>query len=330
MNKWLALALLSVSPMAFAEFGFGTCCSGYVCGIIPCDNECAGMAFTSWGSDMSSKLADTSSAFGDLSTSTLDVASSYSEFYSNLTTITNNYYQEVLAGLDAFADKVEFAETVKQKGGFETLVDSVDSELNQAYSNALLSRELFLHENRFGDYSYSESLATNLNNVSDLASWAVQTDQWYSDLITSIYASLDLNDDADSDNLSEKYKESLLDNYVGIVSRVTDNDIDDSEHYNIAASIYVTNSKNPILKGIGLSKIISDATLQSSEQSNSDTNKENAINPLVSQSLLNSISYNTSYGLRRELDVVEAKKSALLQEYLRYKNVSNISSIGVE
>ena len=60
-----ALNMAFVTP-ASAAFGFGSCCSGYPCGTIPCDSGCAGKALSSMGTDVSSSANDADSAYDSL------------------------------------------------------------------------------------------------------------------------------------------------------------------------------------------------------------------------------------------------------------------------
>jgi len=48
MNRIFLLIVFFSCFKVHAYFGFGPCCSGYTCGVIPCDSTCAGPAFKSF------------------------------------------------------------------------------------------------------------------------------------------------------------------------------------------------------------------------------------------------------------------------------------------
>ena len=67
--RFILILLLSVPSVVKANFWLGPCCSGYMCGIIPCDGACSGKAFMDFGKTMTEGYAKASQSAMDITSS---------------------------------------------------------------------------------------------------------------------------------------------------------------------------------------------------------------------------------------------------------------------
>ena len=112
MVRFILFSIFLFIPFkSHANFGFGPCCSGYTCGIIPCDSSCAGKAFNSFGTKASQLLSSVNTSSKDLSLSEADVSASVAEMYSSLATSYQSNHESKITALDGVALKLELAQS---------------------------------------------------------------------------------------------------------------------------------------------------------------------------------------------------------------------------
>ena len=136
-----ALNMAFVTP-ASAAFGFGSCCSGYPCGTIPCDSGCAGKALSSMGTDVSSSANDADSAYDSLTDAIETVDESFESLGDDVVDSLVDQKDQILEALSASTNRIELAETQRTKAlqnGSDFIVNSLRQamkEVNVAESTA--------------------------------------------------------------------------------------------------------------------------------------------------------------------------------------------------
>lgn len=101
---------LSLIPThSYAAFGLGPCCSGFPCGIIPCDTGCAGQAITQMGSSVTAALSSLQSTYEQQTQVTNETQESVSSLAQSLVNVLNDTHQERLKGLDAATARIEMS-----------------------------------------------------------------------------------------------------------------------------------------------------------------------------------------------------------------------------
>lgn len=122
--------LLPVSAKAF-EFGFGPCCSGYLCGIVPCDKTCAGPAIGEFGASFSAGLDRISSNLNSYTDETLDTSSQASSFFQDVGASIGDFTEQFLSGIDANSRQMELLSQMHNTA-YEQLADLVTNTFSQS------------------------------------------------------------------------------------------------------------------------------------------------------------------------------------------------------
>lgn len=118
-----------------ADFGFGPCCSGATCGIIPCDASCGGKAFDNFGDKVSSLIEQVSTSTNSLSRESLAANTSAATFYGEVGTAYQLNHTLFITGWDAIAIKSEVgasALSITIKTFFEQVTNTVTQSIKQA------------------------------------------------------------------------------------------------------------------------------------------------------------------------------------------------------
>ena len=132
---------ISLSNSSFASFGFGPCCGGFTCGIIPCDTGCSGAAFSSMGSTVSSLYKQWSSLLDDMTKASNDVNSELVDVGVNISNVLTSNHRDVISGLDA-KNKTVLA-TLDQQN--KTIQNTGDASI-ASISNTLKSISIYRNE----------------------------------------------------------------------------------------------------------------------------------------------------------------------------------------
>tara|TARA_Y100001973_G_C5209208_1_gene344162 strand:+ start:11742 stop:12728 length:987 start_codon:yes stop_codon:yes gene_type:complete len=145
MTRLFLILLFLIFPFkTHANFGFGPCCSGYTCGIIPCDSSCAGKAFNKFGTKASQLLNSINSTSEELSVSGAEASAAVTEMYSSLATSYQANHESKITALDGMTLKVELAQSGVSKS-VTTFFEALVSE----FVNALKSQSKLksVHDN---------------------------------------------------------------------------------------------------------------------------------------------------------------------------------------
>ncbi|QCZ95522.1 hypothetical protein [Salinimonas iocasae] len=105
-NKTFIVCLILMSINAKAEVGFGSCCAGATCGIVPCDSTCAGPALIRFGNSFSSLLDDVSEEHRSLTQETESVSTAAIDFYSDLAEQKSKNNRNTMTSLGGLTGKV--------------------------------------------------------------------------------------------------------------------------------------------------------------------------------------------------------------------------------
>lgn len=327
----LFLSLLFMSPFASATFGLGPCCSGAICGIIPCDNECAGVALVSWGSNMSSGLSNSATTFDNLTKKTKTVGTNFVEFYSKATNSATKLSVDVLAGLDAMASKIEFSIMAKQKS-LEAMYNTTNSILHEAYSHSSLVKKLIRNTAKYGEYAQSVSARDLLNESKERVSLGITEQESRENLMQYVEQILLLQNDSVENDWSKRYKDKIVDTSFLLAEANTGIAAVIADPKEIAFKLANTLEGREItLSSYALSNTIAESLPLREEFPISvyafDFNS--SLSGISNIKNLNAVATYTHYGLNRELSINNALKTRQLNRYLSMIRATNVSAVGV-
>ncbi|WP_018984004.1 hypothetical protein [Salinimonas chungwhensis] len=154
------LTLMSIN--AKAEIGFGSCCAGATCGIIPCDSTCAGPALIRFGNSFSSLLDDVSNEHSSLAQETENVSTAAVDFYTDLAEQKSKNSKNTLVSMGGMTGKVVLSkrQTLKVLQSQYEQVTNLVVEAIKSLSNIGRYAD---HERVLGN----QALPGNFNRLSD-------------------------------------------------------------------------------------------------------------------------------------------------------------------
>jgi uncharacterized protein YdcH (DUF465 family) len=322
---FLLSCLLGFSPLSQATFGLGPCCSGAVCGIIPCDNECAGAALTTWGSDMSSGLNTTQSHFEDLTLETNTLNDNIATHYSNMSSAYTSYFTSLFSGVDVLASKIEFSITLTQKG-LEALSESVNAAFHETFSSQSLFAEISKNDGLYGEHSKSYTGAILLNSISERNELEVNSQDSAYQMSQTLQEVEVLKEESALYNWVNSFNEktNLSDDLLAqqMLSDITNDDV-----YLIATKLANTHEEQSnILPFWGVIDSVSNGVLltETTEETLNSDSREFSLLGLTSIDAMNGISSSNKTGLLREYTVLNQLKSQRLRMFLSLKNSQEV------
>ncbi|MFY0667792.1 MAG: hypothetical protein JXQ95_07155 [Alteromonas stellipolaris] len=321
----LLSCLLGFSPFSQATFGLGPCCSGAVCGIIPCDNECAGAALTTWGSDMSSGLNTTQSHLEDLTVETNTLNDNIATHYSNVSSAYTSYFTSMFSGLDVLTNKIEFSITLTQKG-LEALAESVNAAFHEAFSAQTLFAEISKNDGLYGEHSKTYTGAILLNSISERNELEVNSQDSAYQISQTLQEVEGLKEESALYNWANSFNEktNLSDDLLAqqMLANITNDDV-----YLIATKLANThNEQSNILPFWGVIDSLSSGVLlkETTEDTLTSDSTEFSLLGLTSIDAMNGISSSNHTGLLREYTVLNQLKSQRLRMFLSMKTAQQV------
>ena len=158
----LFLCLTVISLNTKAEFGFGPCCSGATCGVVPCDSTCAGPALNRFGKSFSSLLDHVSEEHKSLTQTTKNAGNAAIGFYSDLAEQKSKNTRNTLVSMGGMTGKVVLSkrQTLKVlQSQYEQVTNLVIKSI-KSISNIV---RYVNHDRILGN----QALPGNLNRLSD-------------------------------------------------------------------------------------------------------------------------------------------------------------------
>jgi len=159
----LVVFFLLASRPVYAEFGLGPCCGGFICGIIPCDNACAGSAFQVHGETVSELISQYGRNVDSLNQSIAKTESSYTEFGEKLTNTFDGNHSRLIDSLSAAIQKLETSLT----GLTQSLVknsDTIVTATNTSFRDVFLTGGMVDLEEKLSPNHMPEPL-TRLSDI---------------------------------------------------------------------------------------------------------------------------------------------------------------------
>lgn len=174
---WFCLLFsATLSPMAFANFGFGPCCPPSVCGIIPCDSGCAGAAINQMGTNVANSLNQLNSAYQNLTSAAQDAIDSMNNLGTDVNDALLQQNQDLLDGLSASTNKIELA-NVQASKSIERNTDHTVKSFVLALKEIEIARAASENNRFFGDMAQPISGETGADQASAVKRIYVQTNQ---------------------------------------------------------------------------------------------------------------------------------------------------------
>ncbi|AEE25269.1 hypothetical protein [Paraglaciecola chathamensis] len=325
-----SIVFLAISPIANATFGLGTCCSGVICGIIPCDNECSGAALTSWGASMSSGLDTAAASFNEMTDKTVMTGEGMAEFYTSSTANITEYSVELLAGLDALVDKIDLSILKKQKS-LEAMIDSINAAFFRAYSLTAKVKEILNNDARYGELSQSQTSLELINEGEVRNEYDVANQEYAANLMTYVSQVEELEGDSKENSWSQTFAEGVNDDSFTLSGIAEGHEPLSIDAKSIASKLaIVATGRSKVLSILGLAKVLAlkKSPSDTLNSSTAEMNFSDSTSGLIYIDNLDSLSQNSKYGVQRELTVSKGIKTKQLNDYLALMRSTNVSLAG--
>lgn len=180
IKHFILLTLISFN--ASANFGFGPCCSGSPCGIVPCDNSCAGPALLNLGQSFFQGANRVSEQSVQLSAEGANASVQSATFYTQLGGRLVAQSLSLIRALDGLVGRYDGATTISTDS-WQRLSDNLASQLHQSLSSGGVLEQVSTHNNEFGQYSDGPSyqaLSERLENAEDVGELTALFSSFYS------------------------------------------------------------------------------------------------------------------------------------------------------
>ena len=291
-----------------AEFGFGPCCSGAMCGVVPCDTSCAGAALEDFGGKFSNLLSSLEKGHNNLTTELENSASTSKKFFDKLSDNEKERTAKSITILDAGSRKLT-AKKEQVNYILPKVIDTVVRNFNRAYKDQSLLNAYIQNDEYFGVHSRPSYVEALIDSWPDNKLILQGANKKYHQNASSLYIlRKSLSDDEKSGTLSKKIYDM----------RDVVKEFDEASSYRQAL---LTSSIN---KGSAL-RDLKEGYLTSLEDENAHQSLEKSINRnIYSVSYLNEVIRLNEVGLKRNLSINNQLTNYLLKDYLELKNNSVI------
>ncbi|MCG7639615.1 hypothetical protein [Alteromonas sp. CNT1-28] len=313
MVRFILFSIFLFIPFkSHANFGFGPCCSGYTCGIIPCDSSCAGKAFNSFGTKASQLLSSVNTSSKDLSLSEADVSASVAEMYSSLATSYQSNHESKITALDGVALKLELAQSGLSKS-VSTFFEALVSEFVNALKSQSKLKAVHQNSNSFSEIGNPVFNELIIGTATDLKVALVDKQTFQFETSKKLNAFKNVTSKLHN---SSKTKASLRKS-IDSVSQDFDilSIIDDGQ--NIFANLQILEQAKPDKYSAHTnSYLVSNQIKNEAERSLSGYLNALSTAPLTEQALIGNTFKLSKSGLERQLIATNQLSNTLFKSYL--------------
>ena len=353
----LLFCIYFLSNLSHASFGLGPCCSGFPCGIIPCDSSCAGSAFNSMGSDVQRAINDTETAYRDYNDALDEQQSNIESLLEDASDTINQNAIEYVRLIDTAAKANSALLEAKQKITTEGLGEFLTKSIAKGVKDRLLAEIVTKNNHNYSEVSQPVSLDVEANAASDLKVAKIKASQLKSeqlnDISTYLYGAEAVANSAKG--LSKKISDSTISDY-NITPLITKESLSDQENRNVQFLLSILTEMAPFDHSLightdgriyftkllfavdGFLEILSNKSshanvsvdqhyAQVSPQNNGLTSISEKMNANVTGKVANSKWYAgvkllSKTGLRRELSGLETRNDEIMQRTLHLSQKS--------
>lgn len=321
----LWMLLLLITPLkTFANFGFGPCCSGSPCGIIPCDNSCGGAALRQFGTDLSTRISQIGSTSAQLTQTSLESSVSAGEFYLDVGVELSENLFSLLTALSALTNRYSGAIELSTDS-WRRFSDHIASIIHENLSGVLNLKTVLSNEKALSEFSIpasSELLLSRVDNGEIYKKLNAKPNQVYQDILLLFEQKTQAENNQQSLKLKEVTRQQSIEDAM-LVSPY--NEINTPALLSSLGLILhekETSVKSRIWSQ-ALGKVIAQNLSEEEISLNSDTHIM-AYRPMVSSKYQSDLSRQTEAGLYREIMVLQQQQNGLLMSLNQQIQMENL------
>ena len=319
MRRLLGLLLICfVQHTNAQEFGYGPCCAGAPCGIIPCDTTCAGPAITEYGASYSASAARIANGYTNLASVINTIDRNSVEFYQRMGSDSVNRQQALNERFQAMTAAYTLSQEVLSKTSTDSL--GVVASTFSNHLKSIFKLEVFKKaEREFGERARPGIMKNVLASLTDAQhqqkASKEQVERRYNvtlGLLEQAYLSTS-QDEMLSNQFVVKigikeFKELLLNESIGKPASV--------------ASLSLMNSGLLTPENVMRSRQLT--TALTSKDATAELILHTSINGLTDVDMLNGIASTNSNGLQEAASVQKQMMNTLLHKWLKVRESNNV------
>ncbi|GAC03301.1 hypothetical protein [Paraglaciecola agarilytica] len=279
---------------------------------------------------MSSGLDTAATSFNEMTDKTVLTGEGMAEFYTSSTANITEYSVELLAGLDALVDKIDFSILIKQKS-LEAMIDSINTAFFRAYSLTAKVKEILNNDSRYGELSQSQTSLELINESEVRNEYDVANQAYAANLMTYVSQVEELEGDSKENSWSRTFTEGVNDDSFTLSRIAEGHEPLSIDAKSIASKLAtVATGRSKVLSILGLAKVLALKKSPSDilNSSTAEMSFSDSTSGLINIDILDSLSQNSKYGVQRELTVSKGIKTKQLNDYLALMRSTNVSLAG--